>query len=58
MAERAVVRSHATVTTRTTMYTQHGPDEGGETGSDTERHLFELKPLVRERLDRFPFERE
>ncbi|ELY70247.1 J domain-containing protein [Natrinema versiforme] len=40
------------------MYAQHVPDEEGDDIADTERYLFELKPLVRERLNRLPFERD
>ncbi|QLK25742.1 J domain-containing protein [Natrinema zhouii] len=40
------------------MYTQHVPDEDSKAIADTERYLFELKPLVRERLNRFPFARD
>ncbi|SEQ54158.1 J domain-containing protein [Natrinema salaciae] len=48
------------VTVSEVMYTQHVPDEtaDGDGLADTERYLFELKPLVRERLDRFPFDRD
>ncbi|MGQ3412201.1 J domain-containing protein [Natrinema sp. LN54] len=47
------------VTVEQVMYAQHVPDEESEGDglADTERYLFELKPLVRERLNRFPFER-
>jgi len=40
------------------MYTQHVPDEDADEIVDTERYLFELRPLVRERLNRFPFARD
>ncbi|WP_440765757.1 J domain-containing protein [Natronorubrum sp. DTA7] len=52
----------ADVTVETVLYTQHAsetgdnaPDGVDEPTEDTERYLFELRPLVRERLDRFPF---
>ncbi|QSW98292.1 J domain-containing protein [Haloterrigena alkaliphila] len=41
----------ADVAVEKVLYTQHGPDAG----DDTERYLFELRPLVRERLNRLPF---
>ncbi|MDF9745281.1 J domain-containing protein [Natrinema salsiterrestre] len=42
------------------IYTQHVPHEESDDGgfADTERYIFDLKPLVRERLDRFPFDRD
>ncbi|WP_408958844.1 DnaJ domain-containing protein [Natrinema sp. 74] len=46
------------VTIDQVMYTQHVPDEDSNGSEDTERYLFELKPLVRERLNRVPFERD
>lgn len=45
------------VTLEQVMYTQHVPDDSDGV-ADTERYLFELRPLVRDRLDRFPFERD
>lgn len=46
------------VTVEQVMYAQHVPAEDDDGVADTERYLFELKPLVRERLNRFPFERD
>ena len=43
----------ADVTIEEVLYTQHVTDDGA--GTDTERYLFELRPLVRERLNRLPF---
>ena len=45
------------VTVDQVMYAQHVPDEESDGIADTERYLFELRPLVRERLNRFPFDR-
>ncbi|QLG50773.1 J domain-containing protein [Natrinema halophilum] len=45
------------VTVEQVIYTQHAPDVDAPNPAATERYLFELKPLIRERLDRFPFER-
>ncbi|WP_254763799.1 J domain-containing protein [Natrinema marinum] len=45
------------VTLDQVMYTQHVPDKDSNGLADTERYLFELKPLVRERLNRIPFKR-
>ncbi|MFC4544544.1 J domain-containing protein [Halosolutus amylolyticus] len=47
----------ADVTVREVIYTQHVPDSDGTGVEDTERYLFEIEPLVRERLDRLPFDR-
>ncbi|MDS0477619.1 J domain-containing protein [Natrinema sp. 1APR25-10V2] len=46
------------VTLDQVMYTQHVPRTDSDGLADTERYLFELKPLVRERLDRLPFARD
>ncbi|WP_121742540.1 J domain-containing protein [Natronorubrum halophilum] len=43
------------VTVETVMYTQRVPDPEGTADDGIERYLFELRPLVRERLDRLPF---
>lgn len=45
------------VTVEQVVYSQPAPDADDGTG-DTERYLFELQPLVRERLNRLPFERD
>ncbi len=40
------------------VYTQRAPDADGDGTGDAERYLFDLRPLVRERLNRLPFERD
>ncbi|WP_049889124.1 J domain-containing protein [Natronolimnohabitans innermongolicus] len=48
------------VTVEKVMYTHRTVDETGDgahSGGETERYLFELRPLVRERLDRLPYRR-
>lgn len=44
----------ADATVEKVVYTQHGSEQEGA-ADDTERYLFELRPLVRERLNRLPF---
>ena len=44
------------VTIGKVIYTQHVYDEDGEDITGTERYLFDLKPRVRDSLDRPPFE--
>ncbi|WP_339104263.1 J domain-containing protein [Haloterrigena salinisoli] len=46
----------ADVTVEQVVYTHRGTDEDGR-DAETERYLFELRPLVRERLNRLPYRR-
>ena len=46
----------ADVAVEQVMYTHHGTAEDGS-NAETERYLFELRPLVRERLNRLPYRR-
>ncbi|NUB91458.1 J domain-containing protein [Haloterrigena sp. SYSU A121-1] len=47
----------ADVTVEQVVYTHHAGGDGAGADADTERYLFELRPLVRERLNRLPYRR-